>query len=620
MGLTALLAGCTSASGLNGPAWSTGEPPVGPCYEADLSDGIGGADEIGLLFGCLNQHGAFREVEPLVRYLLSSDRVDAFVGTLSGLFADFDIPAALELTARVLTSEDLPVDGVLDLYVETYDDGLLPVLLPVMLEATSTMDACEHGADPVSCSVPRLLQRALASDVLDRVEGALAGLERLPDDPTAPSLVEVAADLWIDLSPRTNPDRVRNPLLELGVFLLEPGDGQSPLDELREVVEPLLHNRPLIDDLVAEVAALQRTGKLQALPDDVRVLFTHDVYGRSVGFEGDTIVNELLDVLGALDVGLLTDPICNDLLGTGSGPDCEPTTLLDVALELAEDMYQDQADVGEIVAELEDLADLLCGDEAESELCALMDDVLGPLAAAVEQTTFVPAVVLPLVHVLGVHVDDFEPLLGLVERVIAWDLLTRAEPLLRFTVERDLLTRLVDVVPAFVHESFGTLRPAGEDALEIVLWLFARSGEREEFPAPIDVLLPLVETMLSPTRPAADLDRLLAELVVRLDDPESAFSLDHLGELLDGLQAAAEIESIDLIGLVQELLDDEPLWTSGLHLLADPELIERLQPDPAGGDTTWWLRDLIERQVVDRLLTFTSTVLKGLQNLGLLDR
>ncbi|HMV66791.1 MAG TPA: hypothetical protein PKA64_08070, partial [Myxococcota bacterium] len=573
----------------------------------------------------------FVEVAPLVSYLLASDRVDAFIDTIDLSLSSFDVPAALEATARLLRADERPFDRALAIYNEVYDDDLLnttagasdtrrarplTMLLATAQVATASMDACERSADPATCSAPLLLRRLLDTDLLDRVDRIATGLGTLPEDPTATPLLETLADMLLSMQAAENPG-TGNVLLGLADFFTAPevGDdgvaGDPPLLQLLDFALPLLDNDALLQSLASELARLDREGALAALPHDVEVLFTHDLDGNYVGFDGDTIVDALLDILGSLDPTLLSEPI------TLPGSD-EPLDLVAVVLDTAEDLYQQDADIAEIVRVVGDLTDLICDAETSNELCTLVDDLLPPVTALLEQTTFVPAVILPLVHVLHEHAD-IPALLDFAPKLIAWDLLPRTQPLLEYSVEHDSLAAILDIVPVFLDDRLGRLRPEAWDAVGALRLLTHPLDVDGVQVTPLEVLLPLLRDMLHPSSPDADLDALTVMLASRMVDDTSALSVDNLLGLLDDLDTILQLEPIDLVATARDLLDDRDLWRAAIHVLADEQLTALLRPAPAGGDATWWLRDLIERQVVDRMLDWVAAILEQVADLGLLD-
>ena len=59
-----LIPACVEGSGMNGPQLAPPRSGEGPCFEANLTDGLQGGDEALLVFQCFNQHGAFEELAP----------------------------------------------------------------------------------------------------------------------------------------------------------------------------------------------------------------------------------------------------------------------------------------------------------------------------------------------------------------------------------------------------------------------------------------------------------------------------------------------------------------------------------------------------------------------------
>lgn len=621
-----LLAGCAPGTGLDGPQWVPSEGGSGPCFEADLSDGIADAAEVQVLFDCVNQYGAFQEIAPLVGHLLTSDRVDAFINTIDLSMASFDVPGVLEGTARLLRADEAPFDRALAIYNELYDEDLLnaqegasdvrkvrpmSTLLATAQVAMASMDRCEGSAVPAECSVPLLLQRLLDTDLLDRADRILTGLGTLPEDPDATPLLETLAELLLTMQAAEHPE-TGNVLLGLADFFTDPAtEGGAPLVQLLDFALPLLDNDALLQALAGELARLDREGTLAALPDDVEVLFTHDIEGNVVGFDGDTIVDALLNVLASLDPSLVSEPI------TLPGSD-EPVDILELGLDLAEDLYQQDADIAAIVAEVTDITDLICDAETSNELCTLVEDLLPPITALLEQTTLVPEVLLPLVHVLHEHAD-VQALLDFAPRLLEWDILPLTQPLLEYSVENDMLSGILDIVPVFLDDRLGRLRPEAWDAIGALRLLAHPLDVDGVEVVPVEVLLPIVRDMLHPSSPDADLDVVTVMLASRINDPESALSVDQLIGLLEDVDTILKLEPIDLLGVARDLLDDRELWRAAIHVLADEELVAILRPAPAGGDATWWLRDLIARGVVDRMLDWVAAILEQVADLGLLD-
>lgn len=613
--LTGVLTAC-QGSGLDGPAYAPLTGGSGLCFEVNLGDGIQDAAEVSAAFDCLNQYGAFEPLSPLVHYALASDRTKAVLDALNGTLSTFDVPGAIEAAARLLRAPERPLDGLQAIYNEAYDDDLLNPLLAVVGEASVSMDTCELSASPADCSVLRLGRALLKTDLLDRAGRVLEALPE-PDPTAAPHAgLTTLADLLLAMQAGRQPDG-RNVLLSLGSFFLAPQpDGATPLRRLVDVAQPLLDDDALIEDLASELARLDREGLLDQLDDDVRVLFTHDLAGHDVGFDGDTIVKRLLDVLGSADPALLQEPIT--LPGAS-----QPTTLLDTAFVLMDDLYAQDADIAAILEAVGDVTDLVCTSDASNDLCELVDTLLPPINALVEQTTVVPAIVLPLVHVLYANVD-LDPILDVLPDVLAWDLLDRTEPLLRFSVERDLLAGLPDLLRVFIDSRLGRVRADGWDALELVRTLLRPLDVEGTEVVPLDVPLGLMGDLLDPDDREADLDRLTVIVAERMVSADSALSVDAISALFTDLGTALALEHIDLLAVVTDLLDNTDLWRAGLHLGADRDLLALLRPDQSDPalpprDAPAWLRDLIARGLLDRILDWTAGLLGQLGDIGLID-
>jgi hypothetical protein len=191
--------------------------------------------------------------------------------------------------------------------------------------------------------------------------------------------------------------------------------------------------------------------------------------------------------------------------------------------------------------------------------------------------------------------------------------------MLRYSVENNLLAGLPRLVPAFIDARLGRLRADGVDAIEIVRTLLHPLDPAAHPAAPVEILLPLLRAVLHPSQPDADPDRLMVLVATRLTDPDSALSADAIAALFEDLDRALELGQIDLLGVVRDLLDNTALWQSGAHLLADEQLIAHLRPNATGDDATGWLRDLIERGVLARMLDWVAALLRQVSDLGLLD-
>ena len=360
--LPLLALSCIPEYGQNGPALPDPASGTGPCFEANLMNGIQDGAEILILFQCFNEHGAFNAVEDVVTYLCTSEDVADLVDLSNGLLGTFDLVGGLETGARLVGGDDPPVQGLLDLYMESYDRDLLRPLLGVAWETMDELVTCEFSSAPDACSIPRFGARLLETDVLDT---ALYILDEVSAASTTTDAVVQAENLvHLLYETSTAAGNETNQLLELGdFFLAQPrGPGSSPLERLLPYLQYFVNGdmdgdgdadpNPTNDDfltsLAPHLAFLWREGKLQSLPYQLKYLQTYDSAGEWVGFEGYSILDELMDVLDKM--GGDTSMLEQEFTIPGSS---RPTTVLDLALDVVDDLYIEGADVDEIVRQLD---------------------------------------------------------------------------------------------------------------------------------------------------------------------------------------------------------------------------------------------------------------------------
>jgi hypothetical protein len=621
-----LIPACVEGSGMNGPQLAPPRSGEGPCFEANLTDGLQGGDEALLVFQCFNQHGAFEELAPSVEYLCTAETADSFVTAFNELEREVDLSGNLELGANLLSDPDEPLKGALSLYQEAYElrdaqRSLFGAAITLAWEGADELLACEESADPDSCSVIRLSRRVLATELVDqaqRVMDAVAATstEEEKDDNTR-TMIEVLNEST------TAAGNDKNAILDLALFMMDDGGkvGQAPIERLLPYLQYLVSrdldgdgdadrnpkNDDLVGKLVTEYARLWREGTLQKLPDMMTTLYTTNSKGTSVGWDGEGIIDELLAISEELggDPALLTEEI---VLPTGT-----KTTALELALDTLDDIYENNKDVSEIVTTLSDTTEDLC-DGASNDLCGIAEDALPPLTAAVK--TGIADIVIPAVYVMHQMVD-FDVLFELADLALELDLLARTEMFSQISLERGLLERNLNLFPVFVNATDGEFTPEGEDAFALAT--FAINPWSEDGGAEVVPLLvprPLIVRTLRPERPVADLDWLLGALLPRVLDPSSALSLEQLDALMLNFDEAqpADAEPVDLLAEARTILDNEALWMAGLRLGADWTLMELVSPTAEDGGPLGYLYDLVNRGVLDRVLGLAADVMDMLND------
>lgn len=626
--LPLLALSCIPEYGTNGPALPDPSSGSGPCFEVDLMDGLQGGEEILVLFQCLNERGAFTPLQDLVTWLCTSEAVVDVVDLANGLMGTFDVVGGLETAARLVEGDDPPAGDLLDLYAEAYELGVLPSLVGVAWEAMDEMAACEAGYFPERCSLPTWGARILRSDLVDTALYVVDEVKTALPAPDRVAQVNALVRLLHDSS--TAAGNPTNPLLELASwFITEPLYQDSPLTRLLPHLQYLLNgdmdgdgeadHNPDDDDflvsLAPHLARLYREGTLQELPDQLKYLQTYDSNGDYVGFEGVSILDELLEVTQRM--GGDTSMLEQEFTVPGS---TEPTTLLDLALQVADDLYVEGADVEEIVEQLDWIVnDQVCGGSASSELCSILAGVMPPLTAAVE--TGITDALLPIVYVAH-HSADMGRILDLLDLALEMDLVNRIDFLGPLMADSDGLSTVVDLVPVFIRTDLGTFTQAGEDGIALLRWainpwVWEEDGETLTI-TPLDLPLPLLRRLLDPQSPWSDLDVLIGTVTTAMLDENSPFYTERLLGSLDQILAALPDADVDVLELAQDLLNEQELWISALSIGADTTFMELLLTSPDRQGATWYLYDLIERGTLDDVLTWTAGLLDLLTAEGLL--
>lgn len=623
LGILGLVTACIPEYGTNGTTTAESSPASGACFEVDLTDGLDDGDEVLLLFDCFNAWGAFDPLSELVTWLATSESVDDFLSVTNGTLEEFDVVGALEATIELLDAPEDPVGHATDLYVEVYEDGYIPRFLALGWEASDEMLACEESDDPDACSLPRLSLRLVEAGAL---EDALS-LWEVFSEQTDEDLQERRREALLDLLYQTSTvsGAQENPLLELGAFLVAPRDetGLTPLEELLPYVQYLIDEdldgdgsedpNPRDDDFVAalapHLARLWRDGVLEDLPDQLEDLYTTDSDGEYVGFEGCSIMDELMEI--SSEFGTDTSLLYEEFSLPGSE---ETTTVLELTLDTLDSLYLNEADIDEMVAEMESMVEELCEGSASTELCDLTAQVLPPMSAAVE--TGVAENLLPVVYVAH-QLLDFELLLEMSELALELELLERTEFLTEWSLEYELLDDTLALFPVFVDEELGLLTADAERALGLVRLLISPldDGLGSEV-TPALVPLPLFRRMLDPIWPQADLDYLLGRMARRLEDPDSAFHVERLEATAAAIEGATGEVQVDWEAEITAFLEDEDLWMAGLRLGAELELMDLLTPAEDRQGAPWYLYDIIQRGLFERILTYVENVLDMLVDEG----
>ncbi|MCB9763373.1 MAG: hypothetical protein H6739_26640 [Alphaproteobacteria bacterium] len=635
MGVGVAFSGCAPPPGLNGPQLAEPTAGTGPCFEVNITDGIADAAELSLLFDCFNQHGAFEPLAPTVSYLGTSEVLSDFLEAANFGLEGFDLAAGLETASNLLSAPEQPLSEALSIYSEAYDRNLIRAILGLSGHSSAVLLGCEESPDPARCSLPRLGARVLDSDVFQRIEVVM---DALPD--STESFRDSAEQLLGAMEQLSTGGNQRdNVIAEVAVFLFE-GDEQepSPLMTLQPWLAYLLTldqdadgTPDLLPALTPYLADTWADGNLATVPERLLRLYTYNSDNQYVGFDGTSMLDELLVQANAMssDAQMLFQPI--EVNGTEYVP-------FDLVLSIFESFYEEGRGTNPASYHTDRENMKLRVDDAVNDVCRVvgwsdplciqlqpMVDIAGaiidtgivftitPIAYGFLQTVDLDDMV-NTVH--GKHLDELTTDEILAASEFGQELSTATEPFTQVSLEQGLLEDSLELVPTFIYVdesdigTFGSLTEAGEQLPHLLAW--AVTPWAEGGPAVVPLLVPgdVTVAMLSDRDLVNHLDWIMVNLPAWAQDPNSAFYLDNLEALqLSFEENVVQQQELDLLAEAQEVLNNEALWMSGLRLGADQGLMDLLTPGPDRRGAPWYLYDLIERGVLDRIFSFAANVM-----------
>lgn len=637
--LAGLMGGaCVPEPGLNGADRAEPTTGTGPCFEANLMDGFQDGDEVLTVFACFNQYGAFDELSPMVTYLATSEDVSSLLGAMNETLVTFDVVGGLEIAARLLSSEEKPLSQAAGLFTEAVDAGLVGPGIGIAREATAEMVACEERADRGACSVPRLTLLLLDTEVPTELGVVLDGVTNGTTSEQRVAMLQSTAEVLVATS-TLNADKLRpgNDVVSLGRLLLDvrTGETSSPLEQLLPYVVPLLDDdidgdgdqdpNPDNDNLLAAVARPiagiwrdeDRSGlnAFDYIPDELVAVFTTNSAGQNVGWDGTNVLDELLaateDLTG--DLSMLT----MELTLPGES---EPTTLLELVLDVLDSVYLSGEDPTELVSQMADLIEPICSEDSTVAICDLLNDALPPAQAFVELTPKTTGVLMAVVYAAH-QVINVADLLPVAEILLELDLINETRGLTVAALQAGTISNLLPMIPVFIDTDLGRLTPAGQAVQSLGLTLLSEQDLDGDGEASVAATVPLdlVRALLHPAYPTADLDLLLGTLGSRMQDQESGLYPETLLNLAGTLSDAIGEVDLDLEAMTRDLLENEELWGSAIKVLADPALADLLAPVQGREGAVWYLYDLIDGGTLDEMLSLAATVLDLLVDYGVID-
>jgi hypothetical protein len=492
------LGGCSFAE--SGEGWRAQLEPGGPCYEANLLDGLdtSSTEEAHAVFACLNGTGALDGYAPLDRALDGATRGDVAGIELARWLADLpteDVsPGALLDGARDLLAAPSGLYDVLHLGFElvyatpwprlgasvplnsqsSLDGGLLLPALPVVgLVAGSVLDEGLAPLAPVASALRSDTTRRLLWTLASIGASSDATLSRVAEDwpdHVSDTLARVADgdnDRWSGATGHSVRD------LATTLFTRE-SDGRLTLDHLAEPLAPLLADTRLRDALERVLADALDAGRIDALPAQVLYLTSVDTRGGTLSADEDSALVALLRLLHDAN----TDVDCTIDLGFFD-VDIALGNLSVSLLQLL--ARQDPSTVDTGVGLLGDLlgvslTDDVLGAVADSGVCPVIDDQLVSDLHALDRLADpqTDELLYVLLDVLSTA-DDRGQLPALVDTIgeaHALGLVPPVEELLRDTAATALVGDLVDLLPTLLepldyHDA--AYFPAGIQPLDLTL-------------------------------------------------------------------------------------------------------------------------------------------------------
>jgi hypothetical protein len=630
LALVLLVAGCAFE---DDGTWADQLAPSGPCYEANLLDGVDEVDtaELHAVFACLDGGGGLTAFRPLDAAWDTPTREDVaglvFARWVNGLDAGGVSLAGLVRGVSDALGDPAALDDTLDLALElayatpaprlaeldvsdaaVAEAGLLAPGLDVLGAAAGTLLDAPEASGPVedllrSRALPQLLWAAAATSRSE--PGPLLDLAtHWPDD--LADVVRRTRDASNDRWSEASGDSARD--LARWLLVRQSADGRYVWDHVATPMLPILED-PVAASLVGEALA-SRLGPDEAarLPAQLAWLLSVDARGGALEPSDTTAVAALVRLLrnGNTDIDCTVDLGLGDVhVALGNLSVALLTQLAALDGDTATGGVTLLGDV--LGAPLTDDALLVI---ADTGVCPVVDRQLVDDLHALDRlgdprADVVLSVLLGLLRALEGHVPD------LVDTVSAvWDagLVPPLEELLADVAGSPFAARLAATLPALLDPASGwdpALFPAGvmppgfADA-----WEWARDGLAPE--GPLTRLQPLTATLVG----AQGTWDVVGRLGALAGQPDAAVRgiLPRLGTTLDAdptLTWAADAADV--------LADDATLQPALVLLeadgLRDAAIATRTgDPGPFATLTTWALDGTLDRALttLDALLHLLS--------------
>lgn len=548
----AALLGCSGF--VETSSWRDQITPDGPCYDANLLDGLDEAStrELHDVFACVNGSGSLDHFAAYDRAFDTDTRdgpmglvLARMVNDLGGDAAPEDTAATGEGLGALLGDLRATLDDPTPLF-DALHQGLELAWGRPWSELGLQVDVRDPAALDASIAAPALRVAGPAATALLDHEGALAPLGGALRSPELRQLAWLVVGLaegtdpaftalrtrWADdvaelLGAVKSPDNDRwagasgdslRDLLDAAV--LAERDGHVALVAVLEPLAPMLEDGGAEARILAALGTAAQRGELEALPQNVMYLLSLDARGGALEPGEDSALAALLRLLATTN-----RPV--DCTVAGIIP-LRSDNLAVQLLHTFADLDPDSASSG--IDLLSSLLGFGVSDailETIPETCPEIDDHFPEDVHAIER--LVDPGAQSLLHVmLGLldaldsdaegEVDHVAALCDTVTNLYAAALLPPLEELLRDVILTTAVADVVDLVPVLLDPSAhyaGVELPEGASPPSVdTLWVAARAAltAGEDGTVPLDTLSPLLPPLLGDDQTWLCLDRLAALL------------------------------------------------------------------------------------------------------------
>lgn len=593
--MTLLLLACSTAP--TSSAWLDQVEPGGPCYAANLLDGLSeqNTDELHAVFDCLNRQRAFDPLAATVDSLDTPTRsgdpagvdiaialngageqdIDVFgaAGLALDLLETGELPFWADLTAELLYGKSIATlqSGAVDLRAgSALDRGVVRPMLPALRAAAgATLD---NDMDPL-----RVVADVLESPRTDSVVHSLAaavdthpGVRDLPADlgDAIDRSRDASNDRWSDASGDSMRDLADALLVETG------NDGRIALEHLADPARVLLADDQLRARLETVLTRLETQDRLRQLPPQLVYLTEVDANGQPLSGSSDPALVALLRLVERGN-GPMTCSL--DLWVTELSVTIDNLAVEILAVLAEQDPETVDTGVGILGAVLGwDFSQSVLYSIADAEVCDPLDRQMVDDAQALDR--FNDAATGDLLYALlwtlqafhEVDTSRLPELVDLLATVRNFEADLPLEELLRDIGTSALVYDLLAGLPILIDGDVGPL-PDSVDPLDFdMVWAIARDAfdNGAGGTSPVQELAPVLQALIAHDGTWQAVGNLAT--LLQAQDANTANALEHVPVLVD------LDPELDVIHGLAPVVGDERLSRPLTRVFETPEVVDAL--------------------------------------------